>query len=673
MQDGPWGFEDRGRVLQWGFESRRSEGRESGVVKVEPAVGLGVWSSDDEDDGRGNVWQACDRGAEGWERMMDNATNRRMKGWLRGELAPVKETGTEVKVVPHSKRVKVERAEKVAEVGWGFGGVAKGEKKVRIKEEEQAVQKKGRGALWKGLVEGESEVLTGVATMQGIVGERWEGEMQLQKLQWKRTREKVALPERGEGLLELGRQMADDYAVMSKSEATWRSYKSWWRVCLAFAERFEVDMEAASWKVQVEVIRIGAALMSMLYSWGTIDIFVTACSNEFRLREWRSPWEAQTLKATLNGMKRVLGVKAEKKPPAEPHHVREMLLLEGPPESMSELQWEQAQVLVLFGFVLFNRRQDFGRLQPCDIREIDKQADGRRVWEVLIRYAKNDMQGLTRAPRIVEGEDSRFCVLQRLESYMRKLGIVKDARCNKQWGKPYACDFCQPLFPAIWKRHGKKQHAMPDSRVASTVKGVFAALAEAKPDVLSEEEAKKFSTRSLRSGGVSSAAAECVRDGVVQGHGGWLARESLRHYDQMKENERTGVVDALGKAIAKAYGTERGVVGGESMEQNERERVRGVEPRAEDWQSDEAEVSDEDEGEREDLQWAVERIMGAKRVNKHQMFLVKYEGFEEPEWEFELDLLADGCKPSVDVYLEVHTKDGKVRKGRGRSTGQASA
>ena len=43
--------------------------------------------------------------------------------------------------------------------------------------------------------------------------------------------------------------------------------------------------------------------------------------------------------------------------------------------------------MLLCGFQLFNRRQDFARFQPCDLQF---DAEGMRV---LIWYAKNDLRG----------------------------------------------------------------------------------------------------------------------------------------------------------------------------------------------------------------------------------------------------------------------------------------
>ena len=83
--------------------------------------------------------------------------------------------------------------------------------------------------------------------------------------------------------------------------------------------------------------------------------------------------------------------------------------------------------------------------------------------------------------------------------------------------------------------------------MTSRVRELFLGLAAR--GLMSMEEAKEFSSKSLRCGGVSATAAEAVRDGVLQGHGGWLQRQSLRHYDLMRQSERTLVPRSLMGAV----------------------------------------------------------------------------------------------------------------------------
>ena len=209
-----------------------------------------------------------------------------------------------------------------------------------------------------------------------------------------------------------------------------------------------------------------------------------------------------------------------------------------PPPKWTSQMWLQLRVLMLMGWELFNRRQDFARLQPCDLR----YAEGKV--QVLIRYAKNDPKGNTRDPTLTaSAEGSEQCPVALMKEYCRECSISKQPGCDKVWGEPYACSMCPPLFPTILKG-GKCARSMPDSRVTVIVKRAMLALAVARPDVLSAEEAQKFSAKSLRTGGTSESAAQQIREGVMQGHGGWASRKSLDHYDQMKKSEH-GVVSSL--------------------------------------------------------------------------------------------------------------------------------
>ena len=90
---------------------------------------------------------------------------------------------------------------------------------------------------------------------------------------------------------------------------------------------------------------------------------------------------------------------------------------------------------------------------------------------------------------------------------------------------------------------------MPDGRVTTIVKDMMVALARARPDILSVAEAGGFSAKSLRTGGTHDSAALEIREGVMQGHGGWAARKSLDSYDQMEGTESRVVSHALNEAV----------------------------------------------------------------------------------------------------------------------------
>ncbi len=88
---------------------------------------------------------------------------------------------------------------------------------------------------------------------------------------------------------------------------------------------------------------------------------------------------------------------------------------------------------------------------------------------------------------------------------------------------------------------------MPKARVTELWRVLYLELARL--GFMTEEEARAISSKSLRCGGVTQAAASAIRDGVVQAHGGWLHRQSLIHYDPIRDDEQSDVSRALGEAV----------------------------------------------------------------------------------------------------------------------------
>jgi hypothetical protein len=401
-------------------------------------------------------------------------------------------------------------------------------------------------AAWKGLLPGEEAGVGARTCGQGVVArlggaDQW-GLVERQVLKGRQSgRENVEVPQ-GSGFGAFVAAVRRDLLLSARSDATWKAYKGWVECFRAWLFRYgcEVDPRPELWVIWVEVLIDSICILGLCYAMGTLDVYSAAVSAFMQDGNMRSPYESREFKMLMEGQRRRKGMGKEKKPPVEPWHVAKVLAAVVCPSALTRQQWAQAKVVLVMGWQLFNRPQDFTELQVCDLVVYEA------FLEVTIRYAKNDPRGLTRSPRLSR-EGGKECPVGLWERYAAAEGLVVHAQCTKVKGVPTRCAVCKPAFPAIWKHQGQQLHAMSPSMVTLRIKALFMGLAET--GVISEEEAKMFSGKSMRCGGVTAAAAECVRDGVLQGHGGWLQRQSLRHYDLMKESEGCMVSSTLTQAV----------------------------------------------------------------------------------------------------------------------------
>lgn len=199
-----------------------------------------------------------------------------------------------------------------------------------------------------------------------------------------------------------------------------------------------------------------------------------------------------------------MGLGKHKKPPIEAWHVAEIVKL-GRTDRFTPLQLLQAKALVGVGWHLFNRPQDFNHFQVCDFVKLQS---GMRVF---IRRAKNDTKGMTRSPLLDEAGDAEACPVKNLLAYFKATKLSVQPGCTKVEGDPECCKVCPPAFPSIHKHAGLRSHAMPKGKVTEIVKKLFLSLADL--DLMTAEEASTFSEKLARTGGVSEASANFVRDG----------------------------------------------------------------------------------------------------------------------------------------------------------------
>ena len=408
-----------------------------------------------------------------------------------------------------------------------------------------------RSARWRQLIpEVKQQVVAGSQSIMQRVGgyESW-GSAKRSLITDRQARNSTMSLDSSLGFRELAGSLRRDFVIASKSDETWKQYDSWKKCFWAWLDAYDLDFEPSqdeeTWSLWVEVLSDAVAVMAICYAVGTLDVMVSAVSCYMQHGGMASPFKSKEFSAMMEGIRRWKGLGKQKKPPVEPWHVRAILSGKQPSQfgggDFSELQFRQAKVLLVVGWQLFTRPQDFYELEVCDFRFLLKEM------EVTIRYAKNDVKGLTRAPRLAEAGDE-WCPVRLVKEYFEVMQLEVHPDCDKVPGEPARCSKCPAAFPPIWKHGGvQRGRRIPRAQVSLRIKSLFLGLAE--QGHMSVEDARMFSGKSCRCGGVSSAAGLAVRDGVLQGHGGWLTRQSLRHYDLMKPGEKALVSAALNKAV----------------------------------------------------------------------------------------------------------------------------
>jgi hypothetical protein len=413
-------------------------------------------------------------------------------------------------------------------------------------------KRKAKSAAWRSCLPAQQQRLSREPTQGASVTARLGGASEwgiTKRLRLGETRvvqQEVKIPG-GNGFKQFVAEVRRDLLVAARSDTTWRAYKAWVECFRAWLLKYGLPVEpsAGLWDAWMEVLMDSVAILGLCYAMGTLDVYTAAVSAFMQDGGMRSPYESREFKMEMEGWRRTKGLGKKKKPPVEPWHMAKILERALPPAELTWQQWRQAKVIANMGWQLFNRPQDFSELQVCDLVSEETQL------EVTIRYAKNDPRGLTRSPKLSR-EGGRYCTVTLWEEYAKAEGLVRHPQCTKVKGVPTRCEYCKPAFPSIWKHGGQQSHPILASGVSRCVKALFLGLAE--DGFMSQQEARDFSGKSMRCGGVSAAAAEAVRDGVLQGHGGWLQRQSLRHYDLIRESEKCLVSSALTKAVERSSG-----------------------------------------------------------------------------------------------------------------------
>ena len=235
-----------------------------------------------------------------------------------------------------------------------------------------------RAAMWKQLIpDVRQSASNGGATIMERIGGFEE---------WGRAKKRVVTARQGRNssieapadtsFREFAGMLRRDFVLASKSDATWKQYDGWKRCFWAWLDVYGLDFAPSKdpeiWNLWVDVLSDAVAVMAVCYSVGTLDVLVSAVSAYMQHGGMASPFASKEFGAMMEGIRRWKGLGKKKKPPVEPWHVR--AVLSGQTASyfrggeFSKLQLIQARLLLVLGWQLFCRPQDFYELEVCDFR-----------------------------------------------------------------------------------------------------------------------------------------------------------------------------------------------------------------------------------------------------------------------------------------------------------------
>lgn len=290
-------------------------------------------------------------------------------------------------------------------------------------------------------------------------------------------------------------ERAVGYALQEKAWATKRAYGADWR---AFSRWCEAR-GATKLPALPEVV---SAYLSAEADAGrkvsTIVRRAAAIRYAHSLAGLEPPTNAETVKATLRGIRRAVGVAPVQKMPATADKLLDMLQ-HIPADTLAGLR---DRAILLLGFAGAFRRSELVALVVADL---DPAPEGLRV---MLRRSKTDQEGAGRIVPVLRGD--RVCPVEAVEAWLAAAGIVEG-----------------PIFVRI-HRNGKlyrRRDALPARLTAFSIAQVVKHYAG-----LAGFRSEGFSGHSLRAGFLTSASehgADVLRMAEVSGH---RSMETLRGY-----------------------------------------------------------------------------------------------------------------------------------------------
>lgn len=276
----------------------------------------------------------------------------------------------------------------------------------------------------------------------------------------------AALPSAAEPIdLRAALDDAKAFAGASKAERTRIAYASAFAAFSTWCE----GASAASLPAQPATV---AAYLGAMARRGrraaTIDLHCAAITFAHRARGFEPPTSSEAVKATVQGIRRTIGTRPNRKAPATAEALKAML--RKIPETLTG---KRDRALILIGFAAALRRSELVALAVADI----EWTDGGIF--VHVRKSKTDQEGAGHQVAVPAG--GKLKPVQALEAWLAAAGITAG-----------------PVFRSIAKGGHVSPYALTDRSVAQIVKDRAAAAGL---------DPKLFSGHSLRAGFVTSALA----------------------------------------------------------------------------------------------------------------------------------------------------------------------
>ena len=250
-----------------------------------------------------------------------------------------------------------------------------------------------------------------------------------------------------------------------------------------------------------------------------VEEAVNALSWAHNLACVEDPTRHPLVKQVLEGAKRMLAHKVNKKEPITPEILRS--LVDRYATEQATLADIRTLTICLLGFVGFFRYNELANIRECDLQFFEDHL------EIFVESSKTD-QYRDGAVVVIARTGTDYCPVAMLERYMRLANISSTNSDNYLFRR------------LVSTKNGQK---LRDSANLSYTRARELVLAMLESIGL---DRKQFSLHSLRSGGASAAANAGVPDRHFKRHGRWRSESAKDGYVQDRIEERLSVSKNLG-------------------------------------------------------------------------------------------------------------------------------